>query len=62
MTKFIVEFNCDNATFTDNPRRIVVADVLHEVARNVEGGRTAFKVIDENGNTIGTAKFIREGK
>lgn len=48
-----IVFSTENAAFEDY-REGETARILCEVARKIEGGSTSGKVVDANGNTIGS--------
>lgn len=55
--RFVVEINCDNAAFEDDPA-CEVANMLRKVARAVEkDGSQGGKLADSNGNTCGHFKY-----
>ena len=68
MSKFVVEFETDNASFTDefateeerdddDARAHETSDILKRVASVVRHGNTEGYAYDSNGNKIGTWRF-----
>lgn len=53
--RFVLEMDCDNDAFTDTPGD-EMARILRVVARRVEGGEFDGKLVDANGNKVGTFK------
>ena len=52
--RFLMEpMDCDNAAFDDAPAS-EIARILRSVARKVEQGAEGGKLIDVNGNTVGS--------
>ena len=49
--KFILQFDCDNATFDQLER--AVAYILQETMEKMEAGKTEGTVYDMNGSPIG---------
>ena len=49
-----IEFQTVNAAFDPPNRKNEVAEILRSVAAKVAGGLTEGKVLDVNGNTVGT--------
>jgi hypothetical protein len=68
--RFVMEFDCDNAPFQTESEdstaaeihaKLVetVGEVLEDCARRVRlAPLKGFRVVDENGNTIGHARFV----
>ncbi len=55
--RFIVEIDCDNAAFEDDPA-CEVANILRKVVRAVEkDGSQGGRLRDSNGNTCGSYKY-----
>lgn len=54
---FTVSFDIDNDSFKVNPEG-ETARTLRELADKIEAGRTFGKVMDINGNTIGSWEFV----
>lgn len=52
MSKFSIEFECDNAAFEEDPAQ-EVSRILTRTASHVLNGHTEGRVKDINGNTIG---------
>ena len=59
MAKFKIEFDTDNAAFQPNARMEITA-ILREVIAWVDRGENfnGRKVLDSNGNSIGTVEWI----
>ena len=49
-----IQFDIDNAAFDSGNREQEIARILCKIARQIESGVTSGKVIDINGNTIGS--------
>ena len=47
-----IEFNTDNAAFEDLQSESV--RILRDIAKKIESGKVAGKIVDINGNTCGT--------
>lgn len=56
MANFIVDIDCDNAAFEDEPGH-ELARILREVADKVEEGTLVGKLRDINGGTVGAFQF-----
>jgi hypothetical protein len=55
--RFLVEIECDNAAFEDDPA-CEVANMLRKVARAVEkDGKWDGRLADSNGNICGSYKY-----
>lgn len=54
MTKFRIDFKCDNAAFADNNLNYEIAVILRNIATRIEQGQTDGRVLDTNGNGVGT--------
>jgi hypothetical protein len=55
--RFLVEIDCDNAAFEDDPA-CEVANILRKVVRAVEkDGSQEGRLSDSNGNTCGSYKY-----
>ena len=65
--KFVVQFDTDNDQFTGPNRDTAIADTLRTVASRIQLGmalqmnENRFKLLDDNGNNIGTAQLISGG-
>lgn len=53
-----VKFETDNAAFDGRGRNIEVARILRGLAKKVESGEDSGKVMDFNGNSVGTWRLI----
>lgn len=58
--KFIVTINLDDDAFADALRNLEVAAMLHSAARKVAEDTTRGRLVDHNGNTIGTFGFNKQ--
>lgn len=59
LTKFVVDFRCDNDSFVPDPMPEVIA-ILRHVADRLESGDscdTYRNIVDSNGNIVGTFKM-----
>lgn len=56
---FELKFETDNACFEDHLATEASA-IIREVAMRVSQGRTAGKVMDSNGNTVGSWTLTKE--
>jgi hypothetical protein len=57
MSKFTMQFNCDNAAFYDQDEDFDVASVAHilgEVRHKVASGEVGGNIRDINGNRVGS--------
>lgn len=57
--KFSLNFKMDNEAFADYMEG-EVKQILHDVGEHVTQGRTAGKVFDSNGNSVGEWKITGE--
>lgn len=57
MIGFTITFDTDNDCFTSKPEK-ETARILRDIAGKVEAGQTFGKVMDINGNSIGTWECI----
>lgn len=53
-----IKFSTENAAFRDGNAEQETARILREIADHVEDGEDAGKVMDANGNSIGTWSLI----
>jgi len=53
---FELNFNTDNAAFSDGNKPYEIARILREIADKIEDGQTEGNIRDINGNTTGTFK------
>ena len=58
--KFILEIKCDNAAFGDGMAHIEVAQILRELADNLENENPVHGLRDSNGNRVGGCEFSDE--
>jgi hypothetical protein len=55
--KFVLEIQCDNDAFAENPNNEVVR-LLHEVANRLEkDGHSCGGLVDYNGNSVGRFEY-----
>ena len=59
MSHFHIAFSADNACFEDAPAE-EIGRILRDLADKVEAGRDGGRVIDRNGNTVGTWDWHQE--
>jgi hypothetical protein len=55
-----LEINCDNAAFGSGSvwvRADEVARILQDAANQLQTGVNALRLVDSNGNTVGTCEF-----
>lgn len=55
--KFKLEFDMDNAAFDDRPE-LESQRILYIVAREINAGFVERKILDINGNTVGSWEII----
>ncbi len=49
-----IKFDTNNDAFSEGNKENEIARILCKIARQIESGVTSGKVVDINGNTIGT--------
>lgn len=54
MAKYLIEIDCNNAAFDDNPE-YELSGILRRASTRLANGEFDFKLRDSNGNTVGTA-------
>ena len=61
--KFVITMNCDNDAFAADPDD-EAANILMDVVAKLRDGwdRNPLRLMDANGNVVGSAEFIHEEK
>lgn len=54
--RFTLTIDCDNAAFDENPNEL--DELVHVVAQRIEAGRESGKVMDHNGNSVGSWEIV----
>jgi len=54
--KFVLEIDCDNAAFDEDPVPEVIRILAETVGKLADGGRSVV-LVDSNGNSVGRAEF-----
>lgn len=57
--KFVLEIECDNAAFDEDPGPEVIRILAETVGKLADGGRSVV-LVDSNGNSVGRAEFREE--
>lgn len=52
--KIILKLDLDNAAFQPGDRALEIARILHKLADDLENGTPKSKILDINGNTVGS--------
>jgi len=55
--KFVLEIECDNAAFDEDPVPEVIRILAETVGKLADGGRSVV-LVDSNGNSVGRAEFV----
>jgi hypothetical protein len=60
--KLVIEIEMDNAAFEEGSAHHETARILHRYAQRIEDGGefTQASFMDENGNSVGSARIVRD--
>ena len=57
MTRIEIGFDTENAAFEDTPE-VEISRILQKLAHDIAAGREPGRIIDINGNSIGTVLYV----
>jgi hypothetical protein len=60
--KLVIEIELNNEAFEEGRAQFETARILHRYAQRIEDGRefTQASFMDENGNSVGSARLVRD--